>query len=78
MTTRKSKGKGKGNSHGNVRRTKRGGFLAKLFDNSFSWFGNNPKTNEANETNEAKEAKEADSSASGSGTGTSGGWLSGL
>lgn len=37
MTSRKKSGKGKGKRNG---RTKRGGFLKKLFDDSFSWFGN--------------------------------------
>ena len=57
MTTRKSKSKGKGNSHRNGR-TKRGGFLANLFKNSFSWFGNNSKPNEPNEPNETTETTE--------------------
>lgn len=66
MTTRKSKGKGKRNG-----RTKRGGFLAKLFDTSYSWFGNN------SESTEKEKDSSASASASDSGTGVKG-WLSGL
>jgi hypothetical protein len=59
MTTRKSKSKSKskGNSHRNGR-TKRGGFLAELFNPSFSWFGNNPKPNETSETTEPAPSEE--------------------
>jgi hypothetical protein len=66
MTTRKSKGKGKRNG-----RTKRGGFLDKLFDKSYSWFGNN------SESTEKEKDSSASASASDSGTGVKG-WLSGL
>lgn len=55
MTTRKSKNKG--NSHRNGR-TKRGGFLAKLFDKSFSWFGNKSETPENPESTEPAPSKE--------------------
>jgi len=42
MTSRKKSGKGKGKRNG---RTKRGGFLKKLFGD-FSWFGNNSESTE--------------------------------
>lgn len=60
MTTRKrngkSKGKGKGNSRRNGR-TKRGGIFG-MFEDSFSWFGNNSKTTETTETTETNKTNE--------------------
>ena len=58
MTTRKRNGKSKskGNSRRNGR-TKRGGFLG-MFEDSFSWFGNNSKTNETTETTETNKTNE--------------------
>jgi len=56
MTTRKRNGKSKSKSMRNGR-TKRGGIFG-MFEDSFSWFGNNSKTTETTETTETNKTNE--------------------